>query len=157
MYLNFVPNFPILILTAATPKARCQTKHKGSISMPNVITVEADPKRENVFHKFLPRATPRDDKLLDVIEAFALDLKENFHAKIFYSSLERYGECYSHFELNLADVSSILLSPANFTKNLPTLALRWCNLFPPDKKLPLQTALGLHCLFCRMQSELKTS
>ena len=71
-----MPETPILALTA-TATACYQKEIKRSLGMQNVINVEANPNRENIFCRVLPRSNRGDEKLIDVIKPYALELKEN--------------------------------------------------------------------------------
>ena len=69
--------------------------------MQNVINVEANPNRENIFYRVLPRGNRGDEKLIDMIKPYALELKQKAISSpltIFYSNLETCGECHSYFE-----------------------------------------------------------
>ena len=76
-----MPKTPILAL-AATATACYQKEIKRSLGMQNVIhDVEANPNRENIFCRVLPRGNRGDEKLIDVIKPFELELKEKVSAK----------------------------------------------------------------------------
>ncbi|XP_068680537.1 ATP-dependent DNA helicase RecQ-like [Montipora foliosa] len=119
---SFMPKTPILALTAtATP---CYQKEiKRSLGMQNVIiNVEANPNLENIFYSVLPRGKRGDEKLIDVIKPFALELKEKVISSpltTFYGNLETCGECYSYFEQELGEQQFYPPgSPANFSNRL---------------------------------------
>lgn len=90
--------------------------------MQNVITVEANPNRENIFYKVLPRGNRGEEKLIEVIKPLALELKEKLIATpltIVYSNLETCGECYSYFEQGLGPRQFYPPgSPPNFSNRL---------------------------------------
>ena len=118
---TFFPNTPILALTA-TATAFYQKEIKRSLGMQNVITVEANPNRENIFYKVLPRGNRGEEKLIEVIKPLALELKEKLIATpltIVYSNLETCGECYSYFEQELGPRQFYPPgSPPNFSNRL---------------------------------------
>ena len=64
----------ILALTA-TATVRYQKEIKRSLGMQNVINVEANPNGENIF-RVLPRGNRGDEKLIDRIKPYALELQE---------------------------------------------------------------------------------
>ena len=69
--------------------------------MQNVLKVEANPNRKNIFYEVHPRGNRGDEKLIKIIEPLALELKEKLLAMpltIVYSNLETCGECYCYFE-----------------------------------------------------------
>lgn len=70
-----MPKTPILALTA-TVTSFYQKEIKRSLGMQNVINVEANPNRANIFYRVLPRGNRGDEKLIDVIRPYALELKE---------------------------------------------------------------------------------
>ena len=90
--------------------------------MQNVIAVEANPNRENIFYKVLPRGNRGDEKLIDVIKPYALELKEMLISNpltIFYRNLETCDECYSYFEQELEEQQFYPPgSPVNFSNHL---------------------------------------
>jgi len=116
-----MPHTPILALTA-TATACYRREIKRSLGMQNVIAVEANPNRENIFYRVLPRGNRGDEKLIDVIKPYALELKEKLISSpltIFYSNLETCGECYCYFEQELGEQQFYPLgSPANFSNRL---------------------------------------
>ena len=70
-----MPNTPILALTA-TATACYRKEIVRSLGMQNIIAVEANPNRENIFYRVLPRGNRGDGKLIDVIKPYVLELKE---------------------------------------------------------------------------------
>ena len=118
-----MPNTPILALTAtATGCYQKEIKRSLSQGMQNVIAVEANPNRENILYRVLPRGNRGDEKLIDVIKHYALELKEKLISSpltIFYSNLETCGECYCYFEQELREQQFYPPgSPANFSNGL---------------------------------------
>ena len=100
-----MPKPPILALTA-TATACYQKEIKRRLGMQNVINVEANPNRENIFYRVLPRGNRGDEKLIEVIKPYARELKEKVISSpltIFYSNLETCGKCYSYFEQELGE------------------------------------------------------
>ena len=98
-----MPHTPILAMTA-TATAHYRNEIKRSLGMQNVLNVEANPDRENIFYEVHPRGNRGDEKLITIIEPLALELKEKLLAMpltIVYSNLETCGECYSYFEQEL--------------------------------------------------------
>ncbi|KAK2554931.1 RecQ-like DNA helicase blm-1, partial [Acropora cervicornis] len=84
--------------------------------------LEANLNRENIFYRVLPRGNRGDEKLIDVIKPYALELKEQVISNpltIFYSNLETCGECYSYFEQELGEQQFYPPgSPAKFSNRL---------------------------------------
>ena len=76
-----MPHTPILAMTA-TATAHYWNEIKRSLGMQNVLNVEANPDRENIFYEVHPRGNRGDEKLITIIEPLAL-------------------ECYSYFEQEL--------------------------------------------------------
>lgn len=98
-----MPHTPILAMTA-TATAHYRNEIKRSLGMQNVLNVEANPDRENIFYEVHPRGNRGNEKFFTIIEPLALELKEKLLAMpltIVYSNLETCGECYSHFEQEL--------------------------------------------------------
>ena len=116
-----MPDTPILALTAtATPCYRNEIKTR--LSMRDVITVEANPDRKNIFYRVLRRGNKGDERVVDVIRPLALELKEKKIATpltIVYSNLETCGECYCFFEQELGSAQFYPPgSPALFNNRL---------------------------------------
>ena len=76
-----MPHTPILAMTA-TATAHNRNEIKRSLGMQNVLNVEANVDRENIFYEVHPRGNRGDEKLITIIEPLAL-------------------ECYSYFEQEL--------------------------------------------------------
>lgn len=99
-----MPETPIIALTA-TATTLYRKEIKTSLNMrDDVITIEANPDRENIFYSVLRRGNSGDDKLFTIIKPLAVELKEKLIATpltIVYSNLETCGECYSFFEQEL--------------------------------------------------------
>ncbi|XP_068707492.1 putative ATP-dependent DNA helicase Q1 [Montipora foliosa] len=118
---SFMPKTPILALTE-TATACYQKEIKRSLGMQNVINVEANPNRETIFYRVLPRNNRGDEKLIDVIKPYALELKEKVISSpltIFYSNLETCGRCYRYLEQELGEQQFYPPgSPANFSNRL---------------------------------------
>ena len=116
-----MPKTAILALTA-TATACYQKEIKRSLGMQNVINVEANPNRGNIFKRVLPRGNRGDEKLINVIKPYALELKEKVISSpltIVYSNLETCGQCYSYFEQELGEQQFYPHgSPANFSNRL---------------------------------------
>ena len=88
----------------ATATAHYRNEIKRSLGMQNVLNVEENPDREDIFYEVHPRGNRGDEKLITIIEPLALEFKEKLLAMpltIVYGSLETCGECYSYFEQEL--------------------------------------------------------
>lgn len=98
-----MPETPIIALTA-TATSLYRVEIKTSLNMRDVITIEANPNRENIYYSVLRRGNKGEDKLFNIIKPLALELKEKLITTpltIVYSNLETCGECYCFFEHEL--------------------------------------------------------